>query len=113
MSELINWHQIERQVLSQKKVKAGLRAEDLREKIDPEPIIQQMLQLVHEADRIPVEDIPRLKFKADVLATILKKVMPDLRSLEVTERESKHSTLIIQMPSTRQDESIIEVNQLE
>ena len=88
---------IEKQVLSQKRVKSGLRAEELRERIDPEPIIKQMLSLVHEANRVPVEDIPRLVFKANTLNMILKKVMPDLRSLEVSERDNKHSTLIIQM----------------
>ena len=97
MTEIIDWAQVERQVLSQKKVKSGLRAEELRERIDPEPIIRQLLSLVQEADRTLVEDIPRLKFKADTLNMILKKVMPDLRSLEVTEKDNKHSTLIIQM----------------
>jgi hypothetical protein len=101
MNEVIDWTAIERQVLSQKKVKSGLRAEELRERIDPEPIIRQMLSLVNEADRTPVEDIPRLVFKANTLNMILKKVMPDLRSLEVSEKDNKHSTLIIQMePST-------------
>lgn len=99
MSELIDWAQVERKVLADKRVKAGLRAEELRERMDPEPIVLQLLALVNEADRTNVVDIPRLKFKADVLTTILKKVMPDLRSLEVTEKDSKHSTLIIQMDS--------------
>lgn len=97
MTEVINWSQIERQVLSQKKVKAGLRAEELREKIDPEPIIKQLLHLVNEADRTPVDEIPRLKFKADTLNMVLKKVMPDLRSLEIRESDSKYSTLVIDM----------------
>ena len=103
MSEILDWAQIEKQVLSQKKVKSGLRAEELRERIDPEPIIKQMLSLVHEADRTPVDEIPRLVFKANTLNMILKKVMPDLRSLEVSEKDNKHSTLIIQMePSANQ-----------
>ena len=74
MNEVIDWTAVERQVLSQKKVKSGLRAEELRERIDPEPIIRQMLSLVNEADRTPVEDIPRLVFKANTLNMILKKV---------------------------------------
>ena len=97
MNDMIDWAAIEKQVLTQKRVKSGLRAEELRERIDPEPIIKQMLSLVSEADRTPVEDMPRLVFKANTLNMILKKVMPDLRSLEVTEKENKHSTLIIQM----------------
>jgi len=102
MNEMIDWPTIEKQVLSQKRVKSGLRAEELRERIDPEPIIKQMLSLVQEADRTPVEEIPRLVFKANTLNMVLKKVMPDLRSLEVSEKDNKHSTLIIQMePSTK------------
>lgn len=97
MNEIIDWPSIEKQVLSQKRVKSGLRAEELRERIDPEPIIKQMLSLVSEADRTPIEDIPRLVFKANTLNMVLKKVMPDLRSLEVSEKDNKHSTLIIQM----------------
>jgi len=104
MSEVIDWSAIERRVLVSQKLKAGLRAEDLRERMDPEPIVRQLLHLVNEADRTPIEDLPRLKLKADILNGILKKVMPDLRSLEVTERDNKHSTLIIQMePSVRSD----------
>lgn len=102
MNEIIDWPSIEKQVLSQKRVKSGLRAEELRERIDPEPIIKQLLSLVNEADRTPVEEIPRLVFKANTLNMVLKKVMPDLRSLEVSEKDNKHSTLIIQMePSAK------------
>jgi hypothetical protein len=105
MNEIIDWATIEKQVLSSKRVKSGLRAEELREKIDPEPIIRQMLSLVQEADRTPVEDMPRLAFKANTLNMVLKKVMPDLRSLEVSEKDNKHSTLIIQMePSVAQSD---------
>ena len=103
MSEIIDWADVEKRVLTQKRIKSGMRAEELRERIDPEPIIKQMLSLVYEADRTPVEDMSRLVFKANTLNMILKKVMPDLRSLEVSEKDNKHSTLIIQMePSVNQ-----------
>lgn len=97
MNDIIDWPSIEKRVLTQKRIKSGLRAEELRERIDPEPILKELLSLVSEADRTPVEDIPRLVFKANTLNMVLKKVMPDLRSLEVAEKENKHSTLIIQM----------------
>lgn len=97
MSEIIDWAAIEKQFLSTQKVKAGLRAEQLREKLDPEALIIQLLSLVNEADSTKVEDIPKLKFKADVLTTVLKKCMPDLRSLEIKESDNKHNTLIIDM----------------
>lgn len=96
MSE-INWQQIERSILNEQKVKTGLKTEELRDRIDPEPIVQGLLQLVTDADTADLVDLPRLRFKADVLFGVLKKVMPDLRSLEVSEKDNKRSTLIIQM----------------
>lgn len=94
---VINWSVIERKYLAEQKIKAGLRAEELREKLDPEALVIQLMNLVKEADDTKVEDIPKLKFKADVLTTVLKKCMPDLRSLEVKETDNKHNTLIIEM----------------
>ena len=98
----VNWQQIERIILGEQRVKTGLKTEELREKIDPEPIIQGLLQLVSDADSVDLVDLPRLRFKADVMFGVLKKVMPDLRSLEVSEKDSKRSTLIIQMEPNRQ-----------
>jgi uncharacterized radical SAM superfamily protein len=96
MSE-IDFNALNRTILVEKKVKNGIKAEELREKLDPEAIIVAMLDLVKEADRVKVEDIPKLQFKAQVYTTILKKCMPDLRSLEVKENDSKTATLIIDM----------------
>jgi len=97
MSEQINWLSIEKSVLNSHKISNGIKAEELRSRIDPEPIIENLLKLVSDADDCELEDIPRLRFKADVMFGILKKVMPDLRSLEVSEKDNKKSTLIIQM----------------
>ena len=97
MNEDINWVSIERSILNEQRVKSGLKTEELREKIDPEPIIKGLLTLVGDADTCELVDLPRLRFKADVMFGILKKVMPDLRSLEVSEKDNKRSTLIIQM----------------
>jgi hypothetical protein len=93
--------QFESQVLSDKKVKAGLRAEELREKLDPEAAVIGLMNLGEEAKICDIADLPRLQFRAQVLTTILKKCMPDLRSLEVKGDSSKVATLIIDM--TRSD----------
>lgn len=100
MTENIDWKAIEKSVLTKRRIKASIRAEELRDKLDPEGAIRQLLSLVHEADRTPVDQIPRLKFKADVLTTILRKCMPDLRALEIKENDSKFSKLIIDLSAT-------------
>jgi hypothetical protein len=87
----------EAQVLSEKKVKAGLRAEELREKLDPESAIVGLLSLGEEAKSCELVDLPRLQFRATILTTILKKCMPDLRSLEVSTDKLKTTTLVIDM----------------
>lgn len=101
MIEVVNWQKIEREyyngVLAEKKVKAGLRAEELREKLDPESAVIGLLALGHQAKSCDIEDLPRLKFQADVLTTILRKCMPDLKTLEIKEKSSSSTTLTIDM----------------
>jgi hypothetical protein len=84
-------------VLAQKKVKAGLRAEELREKLDPEAIICKLEALLVECDTVPILELPRVKLKQEILAVILRKCMPDLRNLEVKEKDGQATTLIIDM----------------
>lgn len=103
MSETVNWSAVERSILGAQRVRNGLKAEELREKIDPEPIVQALLSLVNQADLVDIDDLPRLRLKSDILFGVLKKVMPDLRALEVSEKEKKQSTLIIQMEPLKQD----------
>ena len=85
------------QVLAKKKVKSGLRAEELRERLDPESAIIGLLALGEEAKTCEMVDLPRLQFRATILTTILRKCMPDLKSLEVKERQSNFMKLVIDM----------------
>jgi hypothetical protein len=102
MSSIERIHtQYQATILNEKRVKAGLRAEELREKLDPEAAITELHGLMHEADTCLIEDLPRLKFKAEILTTILKKCMPDLRSLEVKEKSSSQNVLTINMVKGR------------
>ena len=95
--ENIDFNALNKTILAEKKAINGLKAEELRNKLDPEALIIAMLDLVKEADITSVEDLPRLQFKASIYTTILRKCMPDLRSLEVKESDNKHATLIIDM----------------
>ena len=101
MTDVVDWKKIEREyyngILADKRVKAGLRAEELREKLDPESAVLGLLDLGNQAKHCDIEDLPRLKFQAEVLTTILRKCMPDLKTLEVKEKSSSSTTLIIDM----------------
>ena len=90
-------------LITSKRVKAGLRAETLRESMDPHAIMQAMVGLVEQADTIPIAELPKLKFKADIYSTLLRKCMPDLRSLEIKENSSSKSTLTIRMGASSID----------
>lgn len=93
----VNTHEVNKLILADKKVKSGLRAEEVREQLDPKSIIQSLLQLAEDADTADIEDLPKLKFKAEIYTTVLKKCMPDLRSLEIKENNSKYKKLVIEM----------------
>lgn len=93
---LIDFNDINKDILKHKKTKAGLKAEQVRESMDPELIVASLMSLVQKAESVPIDQIPRLKFQADVLNGLLKKCMPDLRSLEIKENNGKYSSLIIE-----------------
>ncbi len=103
MLEQVDMQNVNKFILADKRVKAGLRAEEVREQLDPRALIQSLLSLVNEADNVSPEDLPKLKFKADIYTTVLKKCMPDLRSLEIKESDNKHQTLVIEMGSSKID----------
>jgi len=98
----INMENVNKFILAEKKIKSSLRAEEVREQLDPKAIIESLLSLVNEADTMKVDDIPILKFKADIYTTVLKKCMPDLRSLEIKESNNDHKTLVIDMISPKE-----------
>jgi hypothetical protein len=89
--------QYEMQILSEKKVKAGLRAEELREKLDPEAAVVGLMSLGEQAKTCDLVDLPRLQFQATILTTILKKCMPDLKALEISSDKLKTTTLVIDL----------------
>jgi len=95
--------QVNKIILSEKRVKSGLRAEELREQMDPKALMASMLTLVADADHVAIVDLPRLRFKADIYTSLLKKCMPDLRSLEIKENDSAKSVLTIQIGTSHID----------
>jgi hypothetical protein len=92
-------HKYDLQVLNEKKVKSGLRAEELREKLDPEAAIRGLLELGNQAKTCNLVDLPRLQFQASIFTTVLRKCMPDLKALEIKEKNNNYTRLIIDMTS--------------
>lgn len=89
--------ELRRAILNDKKEKIMLRAEQVREALDPLGIIEQMTGLYEEADSAddPIV-LEQLKFKYKVLSDLLNKVMPNLKSLEIQEAKRPASKLIIE-----------------
>lgn len=83
------------------KTNSSLRAEQAREQIDPVRMVTELYGLLAEADNTTIEELPRLVFKSTVYTTLLKKVLPDLKSMEVKEGGLKANRLLIDMPSTQ------------
>lgn len=77
--------------------KNKLKAEQVREKIDIMSCIAKLGDLIEQSKTCPIEDLERLKFQASVITTILKKVMPDLKSIEVSEKNNNTRKLIIDL----------------
>jgi hypothetical protein len=95
-----------KQILAEKKVNAALKAEEIRERIDAEGLVRQIYSLVDEVDQVLVMPLDRqlpaisaIKLKHEILAGLLRKVVPDVRAVEVKSGQSDSSRLIIDMVS--------------
>ena len=82
-------------LIKNRKEDMAIKAEDMRARLDPEQLINQLLSLYVEADIADQERLEQLKFKANIVNGLLKKCLPDLRSLEISEKANNSSRLII------------------
>jgi hypothetical protein len=83
-----------------KKNKTNLRAEQVREMLDPEAIVRELVSISDESKVCILDDLPRLQLQANIHFGILKKCLPDLRSLEIKEKANNQSRLVIDMHNT-------------
>jgi hypothetical protein len=97
---------VNKQILAEKKVNAALKAEEIRERINAEELVHQIYALVDEVDQVLVMPLDRqlpavaaIKLKHEILSGLLKKVVPDVRAVEIKSGQSDSSRLIIDMVS--------------
>jgi len=100
----VNAKEIEREELTEIKNSAiraksnsTLRAEQARAAIDPVEMVRGLHGLLAEADGSDEEHLAILQFKLNVYKELLKKVLPDLKALEVKTEGVRGHTLQIDM----------------
>jgi hypothetical protein len=86
---------VEKALLTMNKVENGIRAEEVRSRLDPESYIEGLQELLAESRSVPVEDLQRLKFRADIYLALLRKSLPDLKSIEIIQPKGKPLPLAI------------------
>lgn len=87
----------DRQKLADAKLKTSLSAEDVRQQIDANGLVSRMLELAVTVDTIDKEDVPAYSLKFQIYNALLKKVMPDLKALEIKTGASKANKLVLMM----------------
>jgi hypothetical protein len=87
-------------VLKEKRYQNKLNAEQVRESIDSQAILERMLSLIDDVKNTPDESkllaITSARFEFEILNTVLKKALPDIRPIEVKDGK-KSSTLILKL----------------
>ena len=84
-SELQNWEN--RQQLR--------KANEIRESINVQGCLNLLAGLLQESRTCELAELERLRFQSDIITKILKKALPDLKSIEITENQFKHHRLTI------------------
>jgi hypothetical protein len=98
-NDVVSINHLRKILIKDRKDSNDLRAEKVRSELDPRAMIEELTHLCEESKTCKLEDLERLKFRAGVVTTLLKKCLPDLRSLEVKEKQQTHSKLILEFPA--------------
>lgn len=72
-----------------------LEAEQIRQEIDTKMLIGKIHELVSEADSVEVGELPRVRLKLDVYSALLRKVLPDLKAMEVRTGVMNTNSLVL------------------
>lgn len=72
-----------------------LEAEQIRQEIDTKMLIGKIHELAKEADMVEMEELPRVKLKLDVYSALLRKVLPDLKAMEVRTGVMNTNSLVL------------------
>jgi hypothetical protein len=95
----------QRKKLADAKLKTSITAEEVRKQIDANGLVSRMLELAVLVETIDKEDVPAYSLKFQIYNALLKKVMPDLKALEVKTGTSKANKLVLMMT---EDNNIIQ-----
>jgi hypothetical protein len=88
---------LRKSLIREKQVKNNLRAETLRESLDPEAILTQLFEVVIMTKTCDKDEVAALSLRTNILLAILKKCLPDLKQVEVKGLNTKNSTLTIDL----------------
>lgn len=94
---MITESELRKMLVEDRKVANDLKAEQVRASLDPKIMLTELANLCEESKTCDIEDLERLKFRASIVTTMLKKCLPDLKSIEVKEKPNNFSKLIVEM----------------
>jgi hypothetical protein len=81
-----------------KKIQSDMKAEQLRASMSPADIVNILNSISEQAMICHIDDLPRLQLVSNIQFGLLKKCLPDLRTLEIKEKTSNARRLIIDLP---------------
>ena len=85
-------------VLQNWEKRAELRkASEVRDSIDVQGCLNSLFEILELAKTCELEELERLKFQASIIQSVLKKALPDLKAIEITEHSFKHNRLTIDL----------------
>lgn len=91
-----------------KKADSDMKAEQVRNAMSPALIVAELVGIADEANTCHIDDLPRLQLRANIQFGLLKKCLPDLRSLEIKEKSTNARRLVIDLPTRDSGGDIIQ-----
>jgi len=90
------------------------KASEVRESINVQGCLNLLAGLLQESRTCDLDQLERLRFQADIINKILKKALPDLKAIEITENKFNHRRLTIDFTglTANADEKIIDSDEV-
>ena len=73
-------------LLSLHRERNAMKAEAVRAALDIVGFLKGLEGIVEDSKECKIEDIPRLKIQSDIYLALLKKGLPDMKAVEVTQK---------------------------
>lgn len=92
--QILAFKELTKSIKVRESYSAAKNAAEARSMIDAKDLVTSWARMMYMAENVAPEDIPRMRLQFDMLNMMMKKVLPDLKAVEVANADESGATVI-------------------